>query len=301
MLATFLAASSNRTSQLELFRFIVRNKAWHLTKVFSIKRLAEQKVGCFLPLFIPRHLPTRLVSPALTDCLNGEQQKKKRRASGGSSRIAFIAFLPGAGHATLSAPFTDHNDGIFQRNPPPTCPSICRANVNTDRVHVNMYPIDSTRLVVPLPPFTRTPSVFVKLHVTLFFEITTLVRIKRHVGQISREYYWRRVRNVRHCEAALSKNAPATGLMTQNRQHGVSVLHTWSENVAWRMIAHAWVSCTYLLRTGRAQAGMDEIVGTVSCVFAGWTSSRVFWEASGKPDDRSAIQFSDYPSRGYDC
>lgn len=63
LLVTFLVVSSNRTSQLELFRFIVRNKAWHLTKVFSIKRLAEQKVGCFLPLFIPRHLPTRLVSP----------------------------------------------------------------------------------------------------------------------------------------------------------------------------------------------------------------------------------------------
>lgn len=73
------------------------------------------------------YLRVVLFLPVATDSPDtGEQRKAKWRASAGSTRYRFHHVSPG--HATLSAPFTDHHDAIFPPNPPPTCTRIYRAN-----------------------------------------------------------------------------------------------------------------------------------------------------------------------------
>lgn len=85
---------------------------------------------------LPFLIPTSYLYTSASSCFyrlvatdspdTGEQRKAKWRASAGSTRYRFHHVSPG--HATLSAPFTDHHDAIFPPNPPPTCTRIYRAN-----------------------------------------------------------------------------------------------------------------------------------------------------------------------------
>lgn len=98
---------------------------------FSSKDSLNKKLGTLFyrslfpqAIYIP---PRRLVSS------RGHRFARHRRTTEGEvarfRRIHPYRFHHvSPGHATLSAPFTDHHDAIFPPNPPPTCTRIYRAN-----------------------------------------------------------------------------------------------------------------------------------------------------------------------------
>ena len=128
------------------FDITLRIKTRHQTLFHQRIRLTKTRCTLLLVLYSHKAIyipPRRLVSLAADSPDTGEQQKAKWRASAGSTRYRFHHVSPG--HATLSAPFTDHRHAIFPPNPPPTCTErIYRANRATLDVDRS---IDSTRIL----------------------------------------------------------------------------------------------------------------------------------------------------------